>query len=152
MSLIRPARPSDLDALCLLEQRSFSGERLSRARFRHWIEADNGLLLVAVEPGRGGELLGYALSLWRRQGRSARLYSIAIAPEARGRGLGRQLLEAAVRRLRRLGRERYTLEVARRNKVAIALYEGMGFGVFGEYPGYYEDGQDALRMCKRLKG
>lgn len=150
MSRIRPARPADLDALFALECVSFRGERLSRERFRHWIGADNGLLLVAVEAGRDGSLLGYALTIWRRQGRGARLYSIAIAPEARGQGLGRQLLLAAQRRLRRMGRERYTLEVARRNKAAIGLYEDMGFEVFGTYRQYYADGQDALRMRKRL--
>jgi ribosomal protein S18 acetylase RimI-like enzyme len=148
--VIRPARPSDLDALAALEERSFTGERLSRARFKHWLTADNGLLLVAVARGASTVPLGYALSLWRRQGVSARLYSIAIALEARGQGLAQRLLKASERRLKQQGRTRYTLEVATRNAVAIAVYQKLGFTQFGLYPAYYEDGQDALRMQKPL--
>jgi ribosomal protein S18 acetylase RimI-like enzyme len=147
---IRPARPADLEALAALEERSFKGDRLSLARFKHWIAADNGLLLVAAERRADAPPLGYALSLWRRQGVSARLYSIAIAKEARGQGLAQQLLKASERHLKRLGRTRYTLEVAKHNAPAIAVYQKQGFTQFGLYCAYYQDGQDALRMHKAL--
>lgn len=147
---IRPARLTDLDTLVELEQRCFKGERLSPARFKHWISAENGLLLVAVAKMEGRAVLGYSLSLWRRVGTSARLYSIAIAPEARGQGLAKELLAASTRRLKKLGRTRYTLEVAKRNTAAIALYQKLGFVQFGVYRAYYHDGQDALRMQKAL--
>ncbi|MDR2212281.1 MAG: GNAT family N-acetyltransferase, partial [Pseudomonadales bacterium] len=133
-----------LDALAALEERCFTGEQLSRARFKHWLQADNGLLLVATQGS--APPLGYALSLWRRAGQSARLYSLAIAPEARGQGVAQQLLQSSERRLKRLGRSRYTLEVAQGNAAAIALYHKLGFSQFGRYRAYYADGQDALRM------
>jgi ribosomal protein S18 acetylase RimI-like enzyme len=148
--VIRPARPADLDALAALEERCFKGDRLSRARFKHWITADNGLLLVAAERGASAVPVGYALSLWRRQGVSARLYSIALSPEARGKGLAQRLLKSSERQLKQLGRNRYTLEVAKRNAAAIAVYQKLGFTQFGLYRAYYADGQDALRMQKAL--
>ncbi|MDR0780793.1 MAG: GNAT family N-acetyltransferase [Pseudomonadales bacterium] len=148
--VIRPARPADLAALAALETRSFTGERLSPARFQHWCGADNGLLLVAAERRASAPPLGYALSFWRRQGVSARLYSIAIAAEARGQGLAQRLLQASERQLKQRGRSRYTLEVAVRNAAAIALYQKRGFIPFGRYRAYYQDGQDALRMYKPL--
>lgn len=43
------------------------------------------------------------------------------------------------------------LEVAKNNEKAIRLYQKMGYQVFGEYPQYYEDQQDALRMEKSIQ-
>jgi ribosomal protein S18 acetylase RimI-like enzyme len=145
---IRPARLTDLDALEQLEQACFSSDLLSRARLRHWIRAANGILLVAVAPGRDAALLGSCLVLTRRNSRKARLYSIATAPAARGQGLGARLLAAAERAARRQGCDCMQLEVAEDNARAIQLYQDSGYAQFGFIPGFYEDGHNALRMQK----
>ena len=44
------------------------------------------------------------------------------------------------------------LEVAVNNKAAIALYESLGYRVFGQYSDYYDDHSDALRMQKNIRG
>jgi ribosomal protein S18 acetylase RimI-like enzyme len=144
----RKAENADLDALLELEKVSFSSDRLSRRSFRHWIKSEHGHLWVVDE---GGEILGYGL-LWCHKGtRLARLYSIAIAPEARGRGLAKSLLEQLEALALKDGRLFLRLEVAKGNPAAISLYESMGYRIFGEYQDYYDDHSDALRMQKQIR-
>lgn len=58
-----------------------------------------------------------------------------VAPEARGRGLGRTLLLAAIERARRMpGVEQLQLGVVTRNTAARALYLSVGFAVYGTEP------------------
>ena len=71
--------------------------------------------------------VGYAVVLTRRGSRSARLYSIAVAAEAAGRGIGSRLLAAAEEAARRRGADRLHLEVRADNSTAIRLYERAGY-------------------------
>jgi ribosomal protein S18 acetylase RimI-like enzyme len=143
----RHALPADLSALLALEEASFSGDKLSASRVRHWISADNAILLLAVTKAA---LLGSCLLIRRADSSAARLYSIAIASAARGRGLGAKLLKKAEALARAEGSESVRLEVAAGNAAAIALYHKLGYREFGRKLAYYEDGQDALRMQKVL--
>ncbi|WP_105102666.1 GNAT family N-acetyltransferase/peptidase C39 family protein [Microbulbifer pacificus] len=145
---IRPAAASDLDQLCALEESSFLGDRLSRRSFRHWIKTDNRVFLVAEE---NQALLGYSLVLLRRGTRLARLYSLAVGPAGRGKGIGKALLTAAEDASSRSGRLYMRLEVAEHNTAAIALYKQLGYRTFGSYANYYEDSGNALRMQKRIR-
>lgn len=137
----------DLDALLALEQ-VFLSDRLTRQRMRHWIRAANGILLVACE---ADTLLGYCLVIKRRDSRSVRLYSVVTAPPARGRGIAAKLLQAAEEHARQEGYEKLRLEVAAGNETAIKLYTGLNYTRFETVPGYYENGETAIRMQKRLK-
>jgi len=143
--LIRRARPDDLVALLELEDSSFTGDRLNRRRMRHWVAADNGALLVAEV---AGEVLAYALLIYRRGSRIARVYSLAVATRARGRGLAGQLMTALEADARSRRCTHIRLEVAAGNTAARQLYEKLGYRSFATYPAYYEDGGDALRMEK----
>jgi len=145
---IRPAGLEDLDALDELEKTSFDTDRLSRRRLRHWIQAANREFMVAEEHGR---LLGYGLVLFHGATNLARLYSIAIAQHARGKGIAGKLLQAL--ETASLNRQRFfmRLEVAKDNVAAIRLYESAGYVAFGTYEDYYEDHRDALRMQKIIR-
>lgn len=52
---------------------------------------------------------------------------LGVLPGAQGRGVGRALVEAAVRRAREHGARRVTLRVLATNEAARTLYEGCGF-------------------------
>lgn len=145
---LRAAEPADLDALCSLEQRCFSSDRLSRRRLRHWITASNRELIVAQ---RDDEVLGYGLVLLHRGTRLARLYSLAIAPEAQGLGMGKRLLQALESATAQRGRLYMRLEVAEDNPQAIGLYQSLGYVRFGTLSDYYDNHQNALRMQKRIR-
>jgi tRNA threonylcarbamoyladenosine biosynthesis protein TsaB len=79
----------------------------------------------------------------------AEILTIAVAPEARRRGLGRALLDAAAAHAVSLGAQRLFLEVSTANDAALALYRGAGFAQAGLRKGYY-NGQDALILSRTL--
>ncbi|MFE9447825.1 GNAT family N-acetyltransferase [Streptomyces sp. NPDC006739] len=62
------------------------------------------------------------------------IQGIAVAEEARGRGVGRALVRAAVAEARRRGARRITLRVLGHNTPARRLYEAEGFVVEGLLP------------------
>lgn len=145
---VRTAAPADLDALVALELRAFSGDRMSRAQYRRHLVSPHAAVLVA--DAADGGLLGSALVFFREGSTLARLYSIATAPAARGRGIGTGLLAAAEQAARRRGSRALRLEVRVDNAAAIGLYERAGYLRIGRYAGYYEDGADAWRYEKPL--
>jgi ribosomal protein S18 acetylase RimI-like enzyme len=57
----------------------------------------------------------------------AGLRTIAVSPDARGRGIGRQLAEAAIARARELDRAAVCLHTAHFMRAAVPLYESLGF-------------------------
>jgi ribosomal-protein-alanine acetyltransferase len=142
---IRRARAADLAALVALEDRVFATDRLSARQWRRHLRNASADVLVA---DRGGAIVGAAVVFFRSAHRIARLYSIAVAPEARGTGLGEALLAAAERSARRRGSTAMRLEVRAGNGAARRLYERRGYRRFGVRLAYYEDGADALRYEK----
>lgn len=144
---LRRATPEDLDALVELE-RLFPADRLGRGNFRRLLTRGNADIWVADQ---GGRLLGDAVVLYRRGLANARLYSLVVAPDARGRGLGGALLDRAEDAARQRGAVSIRLEVRRGNEAALALYRSRGYEQVGVTPDYYEDGEAALRLRKRLR-
>lgn len=145
--LIRPAQDRDLDKLLTLEQACFSGDRLSRRSFKHFIRSEHASLLVAAV---NDQLAGYALLLYRRGTSLARLYSIAVDPQWRGKQLGEHLLRQCESQALNYPCSHLRLEVRPDNSQAIRLYEQLGYRKFKVVHDYYEDHADALRYEKRL--
>src|SRR6185312_11811488 len=92
----------------------------------------------------------YHLLLFRNDVAVARLYSIAVAPDFRGRGVAVLLMRDAEEIARGRGSRRLRLEARADNAAAIRLYERLGYGVIGRIAGYYADGTDALRYEREL--
>lgn len=147
-TVIRPARLDDLDVIEALENRVFSGDRLSRRSLRRYIGAPSALMLAAFSDA---VFAGYALIGLRKGATVASLYSIAVDPDMGGRGLGRALMIAAEQGAAARGRTALTLEVRADNDGAVGLYERLGYERFDAIEDYYEDGETALRMRKGLK-
>ena len=144
---IRRASPLDLPALLALERSAFTTDHLSPRQYRQHLVSPTAIVLVAADESG---LLGTALVFFRRESDLARLYSIAVAHDARGRGVGEALLAAVEQAALRRGARRMRLEVRQDNAGAIRLYERGGYARFAERPGYYEDGGHAWRYEKKL--
>jgi ribosomal-protein-alanine acetyltransferase len=144
---VRAAGFRDVPTLLAVENQAFSGDRLSRRSFRRFLSSQ---LTETVVAEHAGEVVGYAVVLFRAGAVVARLYSIAVALEAAGRGLGAMLLSAAEGAAMRRGCALMRLEVREDNAAAISLYRKLGYRQFAKRAGYYEDGADALRFEKRL--
>ena len=145
--MLRPATLDDLPALLDLEEVSFRHDLISRRNFRHILTGANAVSLV--EADREG-ICAYVTVLFRDGTRVGRIYSLAVAPRCRGRGLGRKLLKAAEKASKARGCTALRLEVHTRNARAKRLYKDSGYSVFGRHTDYYEDGADALRLEKLL--
>ncbi|WFF42515.1 N-acetyltransferase [Salinicola endophyticus] len=145
---LRPGRATDRDALFRLEERCFEGDRFSRRQLAHLLTRANALSLLAVSESE--QVIGYGTLLFRRNSRMARLYSFCVDPEARGSGLGRELLEALEVAARERECTRLVLEVRADNRVAMGLYRRMGFMAHHWIDDYYADGCAAWRMDKDL--
>jgi ribosomal protein S18 acetylase RimI-like enzyme len=144
--LIREAGPGDLAALVALEAGFPAEDRFDRRTWRRLL-AGQALALVHES---GGALDASAALLFRQGSDIARLYSIAVAPAAQGRGLGARLLAACEEQARRRGSRRLRLEVRSSNSSATRLYDAAGYRVIARLESYYPDGEAALRMEKLL--
>jgi ribosomal protein S18 acetylase RimI-like enzyme len=145
--VVRPARAADLDLLLTLENEVFSSDRISRRGFRRFLAAGTATLIVC---DIAGEVVGYALVLFREGTPVARLYSIAVAPAVAGQGIGKALLAAAEAAATERHCVLMRLEVHSANTPAIALYRRSGYFEFGRRSDYYADGGEALRLEKRI--
>ena len=84
----------------------------------------------------------------------AEMLTVAVSPDYRRCGLGRDLLTVAEADLFGSGIAQVHLEVAADNKAALALYEALGYQTIGVRKGYYQRPEglrmDAVMMAKRL--
>ncbi len=102
---------------------------------------DDAWSLPAIESflqnGGVATVLPYGYVLTREAGGETELLRIAVLPQFRGRGYGRELLE-------RVKVKNMFLEVRAGNDAARALYEKAGFLQIGNRRGYYWNGEDAV--------
>jgi GNAT superfamily N-acetyltransferase len=108
--------------------------RLRRAQYVGWLEAGEGFIFLVPGEGAAGAPVGYAFlrvgrspSTWDLGERVGDLESLSVAPEARGQGIGSELIEHCRGRLRELGARWWTVTVVAANERAGELYEREGF-------------------------
>jgi len=145
---LRPASLADLPAIEQIELQSFAGDRLSHRSLKYLLTRARALKLVAE---LGGRVVGYIVVLLRSGSTSARVYSLAVDPAARGARIGARLLEAAEQSALSQGRDRVHLEVRADNGAAIHRYREAGYTQFASEPDYYQDGETALKFAKSLR-
>jgi ribosomal protein S18 acetylase RimI-like enzyme len=134
--------------LVAIEQSCFETDRLSRRSFQHFLTRGHAELFVAERDGRA---YGYGLVLFHRGTALARLYSLAVVPEAQGQGIARLLLRHADEIARHHDAVALRLEVRADNARAIALYRQYGFKPFKTLHHYYEDDADGVQMQKPIR-
>jgi ribosomal protein S18 acetylase RimI-like enzyme len=112
--------------------------QLRRAEYVDWLSSGDGTMLAAVPAGETGAApLGYAALMpnpvgptWDLGGQVGEIESLVVAPEARGRGIGTALIEAARERFRARGLAYWSVAVVEANAGAVELYERAGFNPY----------------------
>ncbi len=108
------------------------------------LENPLSLWLVCVD---GGRVLGYVGS--QTVLGETDMMNVAVAPDARRRGIAQKLIEALAEQLKAQGSRCLTLEVRASNAPALGLYRKLGFAQVGRRPGYYRNPkEDALILRK----
>ena len=145
MTGLRPAREGDIPALAAMERAFFPDAPAEAWLLRMLRDGRHGFLLWEEE----GSLLGYAWYEFVLDEGS--VGDVAVAPEARRRGIGRALTEAMLADAGERGLATLTLEVRQSNAPARALYESCGFREVGRRKNYYEKPrEDALLLAASL--
>lgn len=136
----------DVHAVAAIEADAFTTPWKATA-FRTLLDRPGAVLLVLDLPSR--PVSGYSV-LWCIQDQGE-LANIAIVPEFREQGLGRQLLERVLAEARQRGVESLYLEVRDSNLRARSMYASQGFEEIGVRRDYYEKPREHARvLMKRL--
>lgn len=144
---LRRAQADDVPAIMELERSIFITDAWSERSMLSEVTGEHGYYLVAFEPETPDRIDGYAGLLAPRGGAEGDIQTIAVAPHARRRGLGRTLMLALIAETRRRGARELFLEVRADNPGAQTLYRELGFEEIGVRPRYYQpDGVDAIVM------
>ena len=131
---IQMFKTEDMDKILEIEGKAFPKSAYSEEVFAHYArKCPNGFFVIRV----GGAIAGYIMF-----DKSGHIYSTAIDPEHRRKGLGRMLFNHACR----TAKTGLWLEVRSRNASAIEFYKGLGMTVVKRIPDYYET-DDALVMA-----
>ncbi|MGZ8371073.1 MAG: ribosomal protein S18-alanine N-acetyltransferase, partial [Caulobacteraceae bacterium] len=125
---IRAATPDDALMISTVHAACFP-EGWSAEAFAGLI-AEPGCVALIADDSAGFILVRVAAD-------EAEIITLAVQPDARGKGLGRALLEAACDRAAALDSRTLFLEVAADNAAALALYSAAGFQPAGARPAYY---------------
>ncbi|CAN5661178.1 ribosomal protein S18-alanine N-acetyltransferase [soil metagenome] len=143
--VLRKLSLPDLSRVVEIETVSFSTP-WRRETFESLLGRTDTDMIAAVEADM---LVGYAIC-WTVVDQ-AELGNVAVAMEARGRGLGRMLVVESLERVRKRGARECFLEVRESNTSARKLYEQTGFTVIGRRSGYYRKPiEDAFVMRVEL--
>ncbi|MGC4001584.1 MAG: GNAT family acetyltransferase [Anaeromyxobacter sp.] len=126
---VRPVTPADAEAVVALWRRVFPEyadpsrpQRDPVASVARKLAFGDGLFWLAE---RGGELLGTAMAGY--DGHRGWLYSVGVAPEARGAGLGRRLVAEAERALAALGCPKVNLQLLEGNEAGRRFWARLGY-------------------------
>lgn len=111
--------------------------------------ANDAVQFMAVDHG---QVVGWAdiFPSWAHAVAHCGSLGMGVLPEYRGKGIGRQLLQACISKAATKGITRIELEVRADNERAIALYKALGFEIEAvkrnamRFDGVYFD---ALQMC-----
>jgi len=117
---------------------------------RSAVGGKNAATWIAAE--EDGAMAGFAIVHWDNQRGGARAYleTLEVRPEARGKGVGSELLRRCEESAKVAGAKVLDLHVDTENGSAIRVYEAKGFERTGRIENYYPEGRVADAYEKRL--
>lgn len=123
----------------------------SPAEIEALLVQDNMIALVGRRGSWFGSRRPVGFLLVRATGDEAEVLTLAVLPAHRRRGIGRLLMEEAMRRLYADRVASLFLEVDEGNEAAVTLYRRLGFRQVGQRGNYYavKDGPPATALVMR---
>lgn len=149
---IREAKHSDKDFLTRLSGEVFSPYGPYGGTVRRWFESGLTLTLLSMVGDKpvGFVMIG-ALPGDREGETRAEVLAIAVAPGFQKRGIGKELLRCAEKRVEEWGEQRLFLHTAKENHLAQKLFLKSGYRPIALKKSFYPSGQDALMMVSEFE-
>ncbi len=143
---IREATADDSADMAAIHAGSF-GRDWSDEEFASLLRQENIFGYMALKRGalRGYRPSGFVLV--RIADTDSEILTIAVVKTSQGAGIGRQLMEEALRFVYKEGVETLHLEVEADNVPAVSLYRSLEFETVGERTAYYSQGQEEGRSA-----
>ena len=141
---IRPATPADVPAMMAVERHAVTAAHWKATDYERLFAPDAERTVLILEEKK---VAGFLVA--RRVGPQWELENIAVAGEARRRGLGARLLGELLKQAHAAGAREIFLEVRESNRAARALYEKWAFVQSGRRKCYYH-GPDEDAVLYRL--
>ncbi|HCU56305.1 MAG TPA: ribosomal-protein-alanine N-acetyltransferase [Clostridiales bacterium] len=135
---IRRGKEADAPAIAMIEAMSFKTPWSTEMVLSEMKEAISSFFVVEYQD----KIIGYYGFLHILD--ELHILNVAVDPDHRRQGVGRQLMAHLVEQARALSARAITLEVRESNLTAIRLYERAGFQLAGVRPHYYTDKENAL--------
>jgi ribosomal protein S18 acetylase RimI-like enzyme len=139
---ILPATWRDLNALRAVEQVCFPKDAWPLWDLIGVLTLPNVVRLKATADSR---MIGFVAGDIRRAEGVGWIATIGVLPAFRGRGVGTALLQNCEARL---DMPFIRLSVRASNRIALRLYDHLGYRHYGIWQGYYPDGEDAIVLEK----
>lgn len=143
--IVREMTLEDLELVLNIEENSYKTP-WSKAMFLNELTQNKYAYLFVLESKN--MIIGY-YGFWAIDD-DAMITKVTIVKPLRGKGLSKVLMDDLLMRLKILNCNTVTLEVRVSNLAAISLYEKYGFKIIGKREKYYQDGEDAHVMLKKL--
>ena len=119
-----------LKDIMLIENISFNNnDKFSKKTFNYFLKKKRIWVVKYKE-----KIVGYFILICYKK--SLRIYSIAVLPEFRNRGIGKNILQFIIKFAKFLGKERIILEVRKSNR-SKNLYKRLGFKIIKILKNYY---------------
>ncbi|MFQ6106566.1 MAG: GNAT family N-acetyltransferase [Thermoplasmata archaeon] len=145
MLRIREFSPTDLKVVRSISQKALN-ERYSRDFFLRIYEWWRGGFVIAE---MSGAVVG-VLAATRTSTTTARILILVVREDFRSRGIGTALMNDFLTRVASEGIRTVELEVRKSNLQARRFYQKLGFETIDLIPGFYTNGEDAVKMAKPL--
>jgi len=150
--LVRKATIQDAAEMIRLERQSPTTTHWTEQQYVDLLaampESPTRLALVTQEDGSSA-LAAFLVA--RHSPPEWELENIVVAPEVRGTGIGKKLMDTLLVQARQTSSDAVLLEVRESNAAARRLYEKLGFRETGRRKAYYANpGEDAVLYSKIL--
>ncbi len=147
MPLIRTMRLPDVAEVEALDREIFGTSIGKEALVKELTENPLAHYFV-LEDQTTHELMGH-IGIWIDD-KNAQILNIFVKPAHRDQGYGKMIIKHTLAYLRQHQCENLTLEVRPSNQKAIRFYEKFGFVRATIRKNYYENGEDAILMWRKM--
>lgn len=141
--MIRDMSIEDLDRVSVIEDTCFSMP-WSKEGFKAALEMPGNKFIVYE---KNDEIYGYCGYYGVLD--EAEITNVAVDPDMRNRGIGRDMVNALLSKAAKNGINRILLEVRESNDPAIHLYEELGFKKLGLRRDFYEKPRESAIIMER---